>query len=144
MPVDVTPVYQQYLKAQLSFDTLLQLPVPTDLAIGLFDEDMDRPLPMFIKDMSTCGAPDTLKYFREIRFYGNGDAWVRCMIDGILGPVTPDNVPVVMEQDPTGARVLNMPRGTCGYWIDIEFVTMGRFMFYEIIWDPVTDEKESE
>lgn len=144
MPVDVTPVYEKYTEAQCSFDKTLQLEVPTELGVGLFDEDMDRPLPIFIKDTNSCGVPDTLKFFREIRFYGNGDAWARVMVDNQVIVTTPDNVPIVMEQDPTLARILNMPRGTAGYWIDVEVTLVGRFMFWEIIWEPVTDEKEDQ
>lgn len=144
MAVDVTPVYQAFLKAQCAFDQILHMAVPTQLGIGLFDEDQSRPLPMFLKDQTSCEAPDVLKYFREIRFYGNGDAWARVMVDNTVVATTPHDIPIVMEEDVTKARIFNLPRGTCGYWIDVESVMLGRFMFYDVIWEPVSGQKEDE
>lgn len=123
---------------QYGFGTTFSFTSESSLGVWrLFGDESNR-IGMFVRtgEMS-LGMPADRKRFRRIEFNGNGSVSVRVFVDGELMAT---DLSVDAAELPGQQRCVNLPSGTKGYTIDIEF--SGEFdpRSVQLFFDPMANQ----
>lgn len=104
-------------------------------AIYKFGGDLTANVPIFGRTgQMSLGNPTERKKFHRIEFHGRGTLAVRVYIDGVA---IADKI-VTLTEASNRIRAVNLPRGTKGYTIDIEFAGDAEIRAIEIGYDSMS------
>lgn len=129
--------YQAYLSAGTGFGSLANPGSGNQTVYATFDEDRRQLLPFVDTDLiypgpnNQPGDPSALRYFYGVRFLGSGTLYVRAYADQTLVQTGY----VVAAEDPNQASVFNLPQGTGGYGLRLQWTGLGWMRMYIIDWD---------
>jgi len=138
--------YPAYLTAGTTWSLMGNPGSTTQLVYATFNEDRRPLLPFVDTDLiypgenNTQGDPSTLRYFSGIRFGGEGQLFVRALID---------NTEVargyaILSEDAYQASCFNLPKGVAGYGIRLQITGIAWWRYFYIDWAPVSEEGARE
>lgn len=101
----------------------------------LFSPDSHQKIGMFIRTgPMDMGMPSIRKRFSRVVFYGKGSLSCRVMCDGHL---VAQDLNVDITEGSNYSRAVNIPNGTKGYCIDIEFCGLNEPKAVEVEYEPM-------
>lgn len=125
---------QKFLEAQAGFDKPFVPDVMNGVSVYRW-EGSTQMVPVRLRTgPNPCGNPFERKWFSSIELNGEAGGWFVCRV-WVDGRLVVSSVEGSFAEAPGMPRRVRLPRGTKGYFIDMEIVFTGRFRGAEVFFD---------